>query len=105
MCKSVTYQGICYNKNAAVVYAYDNEYLFGNIENIVYVNGCLHFILKWFETVQFMQHIHAYVLKETNKFCSVNSSTLLSPFPLPIYSYDNNMVVIMPFFVQSGRQL
>lgn len=92
---SVTYHGLSYDVGAAIVTGYSNDnYNIGVIENILYINCQIYFVHSPMSIYQYSPHSHGYILQKTSKCCIISRDNLLSPFPLPLYSIENDRYIL-----------
>ncbi len=93
-------RGVKYCLGLCVVVGYeDDQYVFGKIENIFFVAGTEHLLLKLMNVKEFNRHFHAYEVCASDTRILYKPSQLLDYYPLAIYQVKDNFFVSLKYKV------
>ena len=92
---SVVVDGLTYAVDMAVVLGISNhEISFAQICDIFVSSGQPHLIIRYLNDVGYLRHYHLYSRKLSSSLAAVHVSDFFDPFPLPIYSSDDDRCIV-----------
>lgn len=101
--KKITCNGIIYEEKGIVVsgFDYENQYHFGQIHSVVFVNEVPYLIIENLDTVEYSQHEHCYLLcsKETKVYERLMVKSLLSSHVISPHYCERGILAMMPHFI------
>ena len=98
--ESITYEGITYRKNGAVILHFDD--IMHTFSKIVYgfvYNDVVHLLLQYLRTESVNEHYNVHIVNEVEEYRVHLLESLLSPICLPFYNIGEEMALILPYVV------
>ncbi len=83
--KWINVYGTLYKKPCALIVGTQNDLpLFGELQNLLTVNGKVYFHVQLFKTIHFNDHYHAYLVESSTDYRTVCHSELACHSPIHI---------------------